>query len=82
MNENAMYFINIDNDYSKPSAKNFKELIKTANINNDKNLFMLNNEVNFIKSVNNINKNMAKRFNQTSVKDIVNAKNIIINETV
>jgi hypothetical protein len=25
---------------------------------------------------------MAKRFNQTSVKDIVNAKNIIINETV
>ncbi len=67
-----------DVSLNKPKTKTIINLLNKLNLDK-KVLFILGSgNDNLIKSIRNINKVSAKLFNQASVKDIMNAKNIII----
>lgn len=80
MNNKSLFVIE-DQKISKPSTKIAIKLFKTLKIDGQKNLFVTSDakeSLNVIKSFANVNKTAAKKFNQVSVKDILNAKNVIV----
>ncbi len=80
MNNKTLFIIE-DQKISKPSTKIATKLFKALKIDGQKNLFVTSDakeSLNIIKSFANINKTAAKKFNQVSVKDILNAKNVIV----
>lgn len=65
----------------KPSTKKAVALFKALKINDQKNLFVAadsKNAINAIKTFSNIKKTVAKKVNQISTRDILNAKNLVI----
>ncbi len=80
MNNKTLFVIE-DQKISKPSTKIATKLFKALKIDGQKNLIVTSNNkesLNVIKSFANVNKTAAKKFNQVSVKDILNAKNVIV----
>lgn len=80
MNNKTLFVIE-DQKISKPSTKIAAKLFKALKIDGQKNLIVTSNNkesLNVIKSFANVNKTAAKKFNQVSVKDILNAKNVIV----
>ncbi len=78
---NKSLFVIEDQKISKPSTKIATKLFKALKIDGQKNLFVTSDakeSLNVIKSFANVNKTAAKKFNQVSVKDILNAKNVIV----
>lgn len=74
-------FIIDDLKEAKPSTKKAIALFKALNINDQKNLFVAadsKNAINAIKTFSNIKKTVAKKVNQISTRDILNAKNLVI----
>lgn len=82
MNE-TIYGLEQNSKLEKPSTKNMVEFINNANMSNKKILFIIDNlENNIQKSTNNIQKVEAKLWNTVSVRDIVNANIIVVDESV
>jgi ribosomal protein L4 len=82
VNSNNIIFIE-DKDLEKTNTKSINQLLKTLNFTNKKNLLVLDiKSVNLLKSSNNITRTIAKIYNKVSVKDIVNADNLIIQNSV
>lgn len=80
LQDNRIYVIE-DQKIDKPSTKIATKLFDKLNINDQKNLvitFDNENTKNVLKTFNNIKKTVAKKFNQVSVKDILNANNLVI----
>ena len=78
---NKTLFAIEDLKIEKPSVKVATKFFKSLKIDNQKNLIVVENNVNSsnkIKSFKNINKTFVKKIDQVSVKDILNAKNVII----
>ncbi len=74
-------FIIDDFKEAKPSTKKAVALFKALKINDQKNLFVAadsKNAVNAIKTFSNIKKTVAKKVNQISTRDILNAKNLVV----
>ncbi len=74
-------FIIDDLKEAKPSTKKAVALFKALKINDQKNLFVAadsKNAINAIKTFSNIKKTVAKKVNQISTRDILNAKNLVI----
>lgn len=80
MNNKTLFVIE-DQKITKPSTKIAAKLFKALKINGQKNLVVTSNNkesLNVIRTFANVNKTAAKKFNQISVKDILNAKNVIV----
>lgn len=74
-------FIIDDFKEAKPSTKKAVALFKALKINDQKNLFVAadsKNVINAIKTFSNIKKTVAKKVNQVSTRDILNAKNLVV----
>ncbi len=74
-------FIIDDLKAAKPSTKKAVSLFKALKINDQKNLFVAadsKNVINAIKTFSNIKKTVAKKVNQVSTRDILNAKNLVV----
>lgn len=74
-------FIIDDFKEAKPSTKKAVSLFKALKINDQKNLFVAadsKNVINAIKTFSNIKKTVAKKVNQVSTRDILNAKNLVV----
>jgi ribosomal protein L4 len=79
---NELFFIE-EKKVEKPSYKNALNVLKTMKLEGKKNLFVLPQDmINFVKSFNNINRNVAKVVGTASVKDIINSSHLIITESV
>lgn len=82
MNE-TIYGLEQNSKLEKPSTKHMVEFINNANMSNKKILFIIDNlENNIQKSTNNIQKAETKLWNTVSVRDIVNANIIVVDESV
>lgn len=83
LNANSLFALDQNANLDKPSTKSMANFIKTAQVSNQKLLFIVSNHENLIqKSTNNLPKVETKLWNQVSVKDIVHANALFISEDV
>lgn len=77
---NKKAYILEDSKIEKPFTKIAAKLFKSLKINNQKNLVIApeKDSCNVIKTFANVNKTTAKKVNQVSAKDVMNASNIIV----
>lgn len=79
---NAVSALMNTTDIKKPNTKTIASLLKTIKLNNKKVLFVLNNDKmeSLAKSIQNLNRVVVKKANQTSIIDIMHANHIIVQE--
>lgn len=81
VNDKNLYLLDLIK-MEKPATKKIANFLKKLELDNQKILFILNNDntVNIAKSINNMPKAIAKNFNQVSTKDVMHANTVIIQE--
>lgn len=80
---NELHALQASAKLDKPSTKAMANFVKTAKMDSNKVLFIVDSHENLIqKSTNNLRRVETKLWNQVSVKDIVNANTLIVSETV
>lgn len=78
INENRLYLIADNIEIKKPSTKLVLSMLKKINLNSKKTLFILFDEnINFVKSSNNLKQVITKYWNQVSIRDLLNSDSII-----